>query len=100
MFCWNYCAVTKLFCFRYKDTFFVDPNNAIAAKKRLITLIKKELEIDDSVPALVERKPSSASEPATEQPAKKASIMEQVAKKIRLDKEQRVRCGFCLIQFI
>ena len=88
------------FCFRYKDTFFVDPNNGVTAKERLIALIKNELEIDDSEPALVERRSSStsehSSEPSTE-PAKKSSIMEQIAKKIRLDKEQRVRWRFHLI---
>ena len=52
------------------------------------------MEIDDSEPALTERRSSSTSEPVTE-PAKKSSIMEQIAKKIRLDKEQRVRCKMC-----
>ena len=93
----DFLAETELFfCFRYKDTFFDDPNNGAAAKERLIALIKNELEIDDSKPAVVERRSSSTSEPSTE-PAKKSSIMEQIAKKIRLDKEQRVRWRIYLI---
>ena len=64
-----------------------------AAKERLIARIQNELEIDDSEPALVERRSSSTSEHSTEpstEPAKKSSIMEQITKKIWLDKEQRL----------
>ena len=88
-------SVKPLSIIRYKDTFFIDPENAAAAKEKLIRIVKFEVDMDDNEPFLVDRS-SSSSEPPVEDPAKKVSIMEQISKKIRLDKEQRVRGGLCM----
>ena len=69
---------------RYKDTFFIDPNNAEIAKGKLIQKIENEVDID-AEPVSLEERASSSLELAHEE----GSVMEQIAKKIRLDKEQR-----------
>jgi hypothetical protein len=83
-------AVATLLDPRYKATFFQDVENVDAAKKNLISLIKAEILYEEGEPAQHDRR-SSASSTSDVEPHE--SIMGQIAKKIRLDKEQQVR-GF------
>jgi hypothetical protein len=68
----------------------VDPEHAAAMKESLINLIKYEMEDDTVEPVLVERK-SSSSDIAAEESNHSVSIIEQISKKIRLDREKKVK---------
>ena len=69
--------------------------NVDKAKESLITMIKAEIPYEDGEPAQLDRR-SSASSNSEVEPQENVSIMGQIAKRIRLDKEQQVR-GFLTI---
>ena len=75
---------------RYRSTYFTDKEMAEVAKKKLVSAINAELVIvDQDDPEEKRRSSSSSSEVPAESEAKSGSIVQQIAKRIRLEKEQR-----------
>ena len=76
---------------RYRRTYFTDKEKAITAKKKLVSLINAEIGTED--PSMVDTLPCSAtSEHVTESGdilQHAGSIIQQIAKKIRLEEEER-----------
>ena len=68
----------------------MDPEHAAAMKDKLINIIKSDMEDDTTEPVLIERR-SSSSDVVGEESNHNISIIEQISKKIRLDREQKVR---------
>jgi hypothetical protein len=84
-------AVSTILDPRYKATFFQDAENVDAAKKSVITMIKAELPCDEDTELAQHDRRSSASSIGEVEQQENVSIMGQVAKRIKLDKEQQVR---------
>ena len=76
--------------FRSKTTYFLDQTNAEQAKAVLLTLVEAEMDISPEE-ELERRHSSSSSEPAPDLEDVSGTIISQIRKRIRLEKQQKVR---------
>ena len=80
-------SVATLLDPRYKDGYFMDVNTAEQAKSALLRYVEAEIQPEEMEPVMRD----SVTEPAPEAVDSSLSILGQINKRIRLERQQKVR---------
>ena len=80
-------SVATLLDPRYKDGYFMDVNTAEQAKSALLRYVEAEIQPEEIEPVMRD----SVTEPAPEAVDSSLSILGQINKRIRLERQQKVR---------